>query len=116
MLFIQDSTKVIGYFAINSEGQVLCEGNACVIAGDELSMNHYIHSIFKAQGAFSIRKTRFGEIFQGMSLGAPYAFDIQAYQRFSPIAAQHGITPTYPPQPIDQKNSPQFIVIQPPQQ
>jgi hypothetical protein len=33
-----------------------------------------------------IKKTRFGEIVSGLRLGAVYAFDEEAYQRFYPLA------------------------------
>jgi hypothetical protein len=107
-----DSTKVIGYFAVDSDDHVLCEGDACVIASDETSMKHYIQAIFKHQGALAIRKTRFIEIAQGLALGASYAFDFQAYQRFAPLASKIGMNPTQPLS-LQQSDQPlQFIVIQ----
>ncbi len=37
---------------------------------------------------FTIRKTRFGDIMKGMSLGGAYAFDEEAYGRFYPLAKE----------------------------
>ena len=39
----------------------------------------------------AIRKTRFGEIMKGMSLGGSYAFDEEAYGRFYPLALEVGL-------------------------
>jgi hypothetical protein len=39
-------------------------------------------------GRHTIRKTRFGEIIQGMRLGGAYAFDAEAYGRFFPLARE----------------------------
>jgi hypothetical protein len=39
----------------------------------------------------TIRKTRFGEIAQGMRLGGAYAFDSESYSRFLPLAKDVGL-------------------------
>ena len=39
----------------------------------------------------TVRKTRFGEIMKGLSLGAAYAFDQEAYGRFLPLGRQAGL-------------------------
>jgi len=71
------NTKVIGFFAYASPSEVVCtDGAACVIAGSQKTRKH------------TIKKTRFGEIIQGMQLGAAYAFDKDAYNRFYPLARQ----------------------------
>ena len=44
-----------------------------------------------AGGRHTIRKTRFGEIMRGLSLGAAYAFDEDAYGRFLPLGRAAGL-------------------------
>ena len=39
----------------------------------------------------TVRKTRFGEIMQGLSLGAAYAFDAESYRRFLPLGREAGL-------------------------
>ena len=39
----------------------------------------------------TVRKTRFGEIMQGLSLGAAYAFDEESYERFLPLGRATGL-------------------------
>lgn len=39
----------------------------------------------------TIRKTRFGEIMQGLGLGAAYAFDEESYGRFLPLGRAAGL-------------------------
>jgi hypothetical protein len=45
-----------------------------------------------APDELTIRKTRFGEILDGVSVGAAYAFDEQAYSRFLPLARAAGLS------------------------
>ena len=84
-------SKVIGYFAFSSPTEVICEGDACVISGNEQGMRNYIQSASPdASKKTTIKKTRFGEIIKGMEMGAPYAFDEQSYNRFYPLANKIG--------------------------
>ena len=39
----------------------------------------------------TMRKTRFGEVLQGLTLGAAYAFDEDAYGRFYPLGRAEGL-------------------------
>jgi hypothetical protein len=39
----------------------------------------------------TVRKTRFGEIMRGLSLGAAYAFDEESYGRFLPLGRAAGL-------------------------
>ncbi|VAW71801.1 hypothetical protein MNBD_GAMMA12-2129 [hydrothermal vent metagenome] len=88
---LDNDSKVIGYFAKLSPTEVVCEGDACVISGSEKNMKIYLKSVTSnAQQHVTIKKTRFGEIIQGLNLGAPYAFDEQSYNRFYPIANKIG--------------------------
>jgi len=86
-------TKVVGYFAYLTKLQVVCtEGKACLIAGSEHSIKEYINEIHPGHASeHTIRKTRFGEIKQGLLLGAAYAFDKKSYGRFYPLAKKDGL-------------------------
>jgi hypothetical protein len=84
-------SKVIGYFAYSSPQAVVCTGKACVISGSEQAMRAYL-SEPATSTRHTIRKTRFGEIMQGLSLGAAYAFDEESYGRFLPLGRVAGLT------------------------
>lgn len=84
--------KVIGYFAYASPTQVVCDGDACVIAGSKAKMEEYIlNSIKKSAGDHTIKKTRFAEIMRGIEFGAAYCFDEESYSRFYPLAKKAGV-------------------------
>ena len=86
------SQKVIGYFAIRrGSPYILCDGDACVIAGSEHAMNSYITKLAKDKPSnYKVKKTRYGEIVQGMRRGGVYTFDKKAYERFFPLAKAAG--------------------------
>lgn len=85
-------SKVIGYFSYSSPTEIVCTGNACVIAGSNKSMRSYLDEIDPiGQKERTIKKTRFGEILRGLKLGAAYAFDEESYGRFYPLALQEGL-------------------------
>ena len=85
--------KVIGYFAFASRRQVVCtDVDACVVAGSDRAMRDYLMEIAPDDcRRATVRKTRFGEIMQGLSLGAAYAFDEDSYSRFYPLAQAAGL-------------------------
>jgi hypothetical protein len=84
-------SKVIGYFAYKSKTEVICDGDACIISGSEQEMKNYIHSVApESLKKTTIKKTRFGEIVNGIKLGAAYAFDEQSYNHFYPLANKVG--------------------------
>jgi hypothetical protein len=83
-------SKVIGYFAYSSPQAVVCTGKACVISGSEQVMRTYLSEQDGAR-RHTIRKTRFGEIMHGLSLGAAYAFDEESYGRFLPLGREAGL-------------------------
>jgi len=82
--------RVIGFFAYFPGGEVICDGDACIIAGSEAKMRNHI-SRMSLKGGPTIRETRFGEIRKGIGLGAAHCFDEEAYSRFQPHAAEAGI-------------------------
>ena len=85
-------SKVIGCFAYSSRKAVVCSGKACVISGSEMAMRKYILEMDPEGAAgHTVRKTRFGEIMQGLRLGAAYAFDAESYRRFLPLGREAGL-------------------------
>ena len=89
----KDAHRIIGYFSYTKSGMVLCEGEACIIVESEELMQSYIK---KAQATDDkeksiIKKTRFGEIMNGLEQGALYAFDEGSYKRFSDLTKMNGI-------------------------
>jgi len=87
--------KVIGYFAFASPTEVVCTGeagNACVISGSMTAMKSFLTEFDPdGQKRPTIKKTRFGEILNGLKLGAAYAFDEQSYKNFYPLARREGL-------------------------
>ncbi len=85
--------KVIGYFAICiGTPNIVCDGDACVITGSQQTLNRYIEKLIVHNPSdYQIRKTRYGEILQGMHMGGVYAFDRKAYNRFLPLAKADGM-------------------------
>ncbi len=87
-----DETKVVGYFAYASSIEVFCDGDACVIAGSDADLNRYLSALpVDDRSKFTLKKTRFSEVIRGMRLGAAYAFDETAYNRFYPLANREGL-------------------------
>lgn len=88
-----NETKIIGFFAYSSPREVVCTDNAaCIIAGFQKSMEEYLKELDPHNRKIrTIRKTRFGEIMQGLLQGAAYAFDEDAYSRFYPLAREAGL-------------------------
>lgn len=66
--------------------------DACVILGSIGAMRQYLAEM-DPLGAprATVKKTRFGEIWRGLELGAAYAFDQEAYAKFYPLALQAGL-------------------------
>lgn len=86
-------TKVIGFIAIASRTNVICtDVDACVVAGSEMATKDHIAEIdIKNKYQVTIKKTRFGEIVEGMRLGGKYAFDKESYSRFYPLGKEIGL-------------------------
>lgn len=111
---IDIDSKVIGYFAFSSPMGVICDGDACVISGSEEAMRNYIKSsLTESSKAVTIKKTRFGEIIQGMKKGAPYAFDEQSYNRFYPLANKMGFSLKEEDFTVKTETGFHFVVIRP---
>ena len=86
----KEKDAVIGYFAFYPPQDVLCDGDACVIAGSQSSLNKYIKSLSNSGVEFQKRKTRLSEILDGLLRGGAYAFDQESYKLFYPQANKHG--------------------------
>ena len=87
--------KVIGYFAYGKPTEIICSGEACIIAGSRRAMEQYVAEVVPGEVEnHTIKKTTFGEIKQGLMLGAAYGFDAGAYKRFYPLARQAGLAVT----------------------
>ena len=70
---------------------VLCDGDACIISGTSQAMQGVLERLAPhRRNAMSVRKTTFGEIWQGLEMGGAYAFDQQAYEVFRPLAGRAG--------------------------
>ena len=85
--------EVVGYFAIQTGTMnIVCDGDACVIAGSRKAFNNYISKLTGDNPVdYSIKKTRYGEILQGMRMGGVYTFDNKAYNKFLPLAKADGM-------------------------
>lgn len=88
--YIKEASKVIGYFSYGSEA-VFCDGDACIIAGTEEKMSQYLRKLADGGENDRIKKTRFGEIMEGLKRGGAYAFDEESYERFLQCAETNGI-------------------------
>lgn len=103
----QSESKVIGVFAYRSRTEVICtDVDACVIAGSEEAMRHHYETMHSRRSdELTIRKTRFGEIIQGMMAGGAYGFDRDA--RFYPLAKELGL----PVEPAAFTSENKFFVV-----
>ncbi len=52
---------------------------------------HFEEVGLRSPNLLIIRKTRFGEIVQGLTAGGAYGFDQESYSRFLPLARDLGI-------------------------
>jgi hypothetical protein len=86
-------TKVLGYVAVKPGTiNVLCDGDACIVAGSEKKMNEYIKTLSVDRNAkYQISKARYGHVLKAMKLGGVYSFDQESYSRFYPLACEDGI-------------------------
>ncbi len=84
--------KAVGFFAYFPGGNVICDGDSCVITGSVKKMKKLLSEYGKHDiGNVVIKKTRFKEIRTGMEFGAAYSFDEESYNRFQPAALKAGI-------------------------
>ena len=101
---------VVGYFAVYSSQETFCDGDACIIAGGQSALNKYIKSSLGTGSEYQIRKSRLGEILEGISLGASYAFDKESYGVFYPLANKHGLSLKHEDFPPKEAGS-HFVIV-----
>ena len=84
--------SLIGYLAAFSRYELLCDGDACVIAGSEAKLKDYL-AVHRAAlpARYEIKKVRFDDLLTGLRAGLAYAFDEEAYTRFYPQAQRAGL-------------------------
>lgn len=76
----------------NKKLEVFCDEDACIIAGSEKKIREYISKMKEDNiSNYTIKKTRFYEIMNGIKYGAAYCFDEEAHNRFYPIAHNEGL-------------------------
>ncbi len=86
-------SKIIGFFAHTTPIEIVCDGDACIIAGSEEAMRRYLKSLASnVTRRPMIRKAKFGDIVRAMNIGASYAFDEESYNRFFPLANTVGFS------------------------
>ena len=87
-----NAEKVIGYLARKSRSELVCDGEALIIAGSHATLKRML-----ARGAtdpvssYKILKARFGEVVSGMERGGVYDLDAESYARFLPLARTIGL-------------------------
>lgn len=91
-VYIKEASKIIGYFSYTAAGNVSCDGDACIIAGSEELIKQYLEKMPKSSQRDIIKKTRFGEIIEGLRRGGEYAFDEESYKRFLHFAKMNKMT------------------------
>ena len=86
------SKKAIGYFAVRKGSvNMLCDGDALLIAGTQQLMTRYIIKLAEeSPSKYKVKKTRYGEIMQGMQMGGVYTFDKVAFNKFLPLLKSEG--------------------------
>lgn len=88
---IRGASKVMGYFAYTQERQVFCDGDACIIAGSSEAMKSYLQRTAEGADDYTVKKTRLGEVMEGLKLGGAYAFDQESYTRFYELGRINGL-------------------------
>jgi hypothetical protein len=84
--------KVIGYVAFNREKtDVICDGNACIVAGSKRKMKEYIQHHSTVKDAGIIKKAYFSDIINVLSLGGAYLLDEESYNRFINLSNNSGL-------------------------
>jgi len=82
---------LIGYIAQTS-GNVLCDGDACIVFGSRLKLKSYLASNPKtAATEYALKKAWSDDILTVLRMGAAYAFDEEAYRLFYPLAQRAGL-------------------------
>ncbi len=82
---------LVGYVAQTS-GNVLCDGDACIVFGSRLKLKSYLASNPQTAAiGYAIKKAWSDDILTVLRMGAAYAFDEEAFHLFYPLAQQSGL-------------------------
>jgi hypothetical protein len=84
------SRQKIGYIALHLPDGVLCEGDACIVAGVPSDLHRYARAQAGFPSSPSLKKVFFEEILLGLAQGGEYVLDRRAYRRFYPLAQAMG--------------------------
>lgn len=83
---------VIGYLAAFSPLELLCDADACIIAGTAARLKAYVAAYHpRPEARYEVQPVRLAELLTGIRAGLPYAFDEAAYRRFYPPAQRAGL-------------------------
>jgi len=88
---MSSSRIFIGYIAaLNLD--VLCDGDACIVMGSKFKFrSHLTDNPQTCDKGYALKKAWFDDILLGIQYGAPYAFDVEAYRLFHPLALRAGL-------------------------
>ena len=107
------AAKVVGYFAYRRKTEIVCTGQACIIAGSRQKMKGYLGELYpEGWREYRIKKTTFGEIKAGLGLGAAYGFDQSAYKRFYPLARQAGLPVMAGDFEVEAEKGNRYLIVQ----
>lgn len=81
---------VVGYFAY-SDLDALCEHDACIITGSKAALGGLLDRLGPEFAHYTIRSTTAAELLAGITQGAPYALDEEAYERLRAPAHKIGL-------------------------
>ena len=85
-------SKVIGFIAFVSKGSHICSGDALFVADSEKAMYDYVaDSKPELKNVINTRKIRLENVMNSLEKGAAFAFNIESYKRFYPLAKELGL-------------------------
>jgi len=84
--------QIIGYLAMKSRSELVCDGEALIIAGSHATLKRMLaKGAIDPVSSYKILKARFAEVVSGLARGGAYAFDRESYGRFSRLAKEERI-------------------------
>jgi hypothetical protein len=86
------STRTLVGYVAQISGNVLCDGDACVVFGSRLKLKSYLASNPQTAAlGYAIQKAWSDDILTVLRMGAAYAFDEEAFHLFYPLAQRAGM-------------------------
>ena len=110
----RNDSRVLGVCAQAAPDEVFRFEDACLIAGSPERMRTYLAANPRLRGsAMAVSKIRFADVHAGLDAGAAYAFDREAFERFSPLARDAGIdvAETFPESPDRENEAFSFVKV-----